>query len=153
MFEFIIYQSLIAAFLSRYNTPVNMSGDQFVPQYEPQAALLADYRHQDSQGRSVALPDDWPTNMKSPMAWTAQNLQSRHIFQLTESEVQEAMNWGCAYSGVSRADFLERAQEYHVTYSLTVISRLRTMHRQSRQGICRSATTPGKARTSSAEPS
>ncbi|KAI1422372.1 hypothetical protein F5Y12DRAFT_717482 [Xylaria sp. FL1777] len=76
-----------------------MSGDQFLPQYEPQAALLADYRRRGSQGKSAVLPDDWPQSIKSPMAWTAEDLQSHHVFQLTESEVQETMNWGCAYSG------------------------------------------------------
>ncbi len=89
--------------------PANMTCEQFVPQYEPRAALLADYRHRDSQGNSATLPDGWPKSIVSPMAWTVQDLLSRHIFQLTESEVQETINWGCEYSGASRVDFLGRA--------------------------------------------
>ncbi|KAI0977171.1 hypothetical protein F4678DRAFT_5057 [Xylaria arbuscula] len=78
-----------------------MNDNNFVPQYEPQATPLADYRRQYSQKNIDTLPDDWPKSIKSPMVWTAEDLATRHIFPLTESEVQETINWARAFSSGS----------------------------------------------------
>ncbi|KAI1325237.1 hypothetical protein F5Y16DRAFT_378291 [Xylariaceae sp. FL0255] len=78
--------------------PVIMGSAQFAPQYEPQDALVEDYRLLDPQGRSVSLPDDWPESIVSPMAWTAEDLGSRHIFQLTKPEMSEIQHWVHEYS-------------------------------------------------------
>jgi len=73
----------------------------FVPQYEPQEALLRDFCSKNPIPPTAglpALPDPWP--LTAPvMAWKAQDLQGRYITHLTDAERGEIVSACAAYTG------------------------------------------------------
>lgn len=66
-----------------------MDCDQFVPHYTPQTAFLEDYKSKTTNDQPDQLPNDWPRHIISPMAWSAEELHARHIFLLSDIELNE----------------------------------------------------------------
>lgn len=80
---------------------MDVGSQQFIPQYQPQEALLQDYYRDNPLPESPpTLPSPpWPQSPTPIMAWKAQDLKENHIIQLSEPQCREITSACNTYSG------------------------------------------------------
>lgn len=78
-----------------------MSTDSYVPQYYPNASIWKKFDSQNLRPDDTQLPKHWPSEIRSPMAWTASDLESNYISDLSKIELEELAMSCHRYSGLS----------------------------------------------------